>query len=153
MIEFATPIPSPKMPKPTSPLAKLGLAYERKVVRALRESAPAGIFIEPNPWYEYSDEAGTHVCSPDILIIDEGEGYGIVAEVKLNWTPLAIQKLSELYCPIMNYFSQTSGIAFKPLVITKNLTPESPRPQPRLTWAFNANVPLFHWPGLGSVLW
>jgi len=153
MIEFATPIPSQKLPRPTSTLAKLGLAFERKFIRALRESTPRGIFVENNPWYSYVEDEVTRTCSPDFLIIDEIDGYGIVGEIKLNRTPLALQKLNDLYVPLLNSCSRKSGISFKPVVIVKNLTTDSPRPQPRLTWAFNAIEPLFHWPGLGTVLW
>src|SRR5215469_9962023 len=151
MIEFATEIPRRTLPKPTSNLAKLGLSYERKLVKALDESAPPGISIVHNPWLEYrrtGDELKT--CCPDIIIVDEAEGYAMVVEVKLNWTPLALQKLRDLYVPVLNHVGRKFNYKNKPLVIVKNLTPDSPRPQSRLTWAFNAETPLFHWSGLGS---
>lgn len=152
MIEFATQIPSQKLPRSSSSLAKLGLAYERKLLRALRESIPVGMHIYNNTWYKYVIDGEEKICSPDFEIVDLMNEYIIVGEIKLNWTPLAHQKLRELYCPVINICSPP-GIVSKPLVIVKNLTPESPRPQPRLTWAFNAEVPLFHWTGIGSVLW
>jgi hypothetical protein len=151
VIEYAKTIPPQPLPKPTNNLAKLGLRFERKFIKALVESAPANIYIISNPWFEYRLNDETHVCSPDFVICDETYGFGIVGEVKLNWTPLAAKKLADIYCPVLSYCS--NNIPFKPLVVVKSLTPESPRPQPRLTWAFNAIDPIFHWTGLGSVLW
>jgi hypothetical protein len=151
VIDFAQTIPPQKLPKPTNNLAKLGLRFERKFIKALAESAPGDVYIISNPWFEYRLDGATHVCSPDFVICDATYGFGIVGEVKLNWTPLAAKKLEDIYCPVLSLCS--NNIPFKPLVVVKALTPESPRPQPRLTWAFNAIDPIFHWTGLGSVLW
>lgn len=151
MIDYAKEIPAQKLPRPTLTVAKLGVAFEKKFIRALRDSAPKTVTITANPWFEYSIDGETRICSPDFVICDPEFGYGIVGEIKLNWTPLARQKLTELYCPVLSKCSL--NIPYKPLVVCKTLHPSSPRPQPRLTWAFNAKDPLFHWPGLGTVLW
>lgn len=151
MIEWATTIPDQKLPRPNNTLAKLGVRFERQFQKALRASAPSEVQLIFNPWFQYSVDGQTHFCSPDFVICDTVYGYGIVGEVKLNWTPLARQKLTDLYCPVLSLCSM--NVPYKPLVVCKTLTPEAPRPQPRLTWAFNAVDPLFHWTGLGSVLW
>lgn len=127
--------------------AKLGLAYERKFIKTLKESPgrPPSVGIEHNPWMSYRDASGTtQFCCPDGLIIDSKFEFILVLEIKLTWTPEATVKLQELYCPVV---ARALGVPAKGLVICRNLLPDSPRPQSSLTFAAMSATPLYQWLG------
>ena len=95
-----------------------GKAYERKVLRALVEKYP----LIPNPWFEFQDENGGGMASPDGVIALQDAT--IVVEVKLSWTFEAHQQLSQLYFPLLEKFTQNPT---KGIVICKNLRPQVPK--------------------------
>lgn len=142
------------LPKAAGIPARTGVAFERKFIRALTSSSglPKGLVIEHGPWFEYrqSNDPEPHVCSPDFLINDTDFGYTIVGEIKLTWVPEAFLKLKNLYCPVV---AQALGGPTRPLVIVRNLAPDSPRPQPSLSFAFTAIDPLYQWLGHEPLCW
>jgi hypothetical protein len=138
-------IPNLPTPRPPSPAARLGLTYERKFWRAISRDFP---MAEHNPAFRYfAPDGSSHCCVPDILLPFDSEI--IVFEIKLSWTPLAIQKLRELYCPAVE---SALGLRTHPIVVVKNLRPESPRPQSTIARAVLARDPLLHWIGKGPIL-
>jgi len=149
--EFCTAL---VLPVATTPLAKRGVAYEKKWGKALLKSCPPYAKIQISPWFRYDVKEGfttnSGVCCPDFLI--ETPSWFAVGEVKLFWTPLAQRKLNDLYIPVVNA-ALKGKYEIRGLVVCKTLTPESPKPTSFLAKATEADDPLFHWTGDGPVLW
>lgn len=153
MILKATQIPPVKFPKrPQSRAAKYGLSFQRKFTQALKATAPSGISVQPNLWFNYVDQTGSSlICSPDIVLVDREEGFAAVVEVKTTYTPLALQKLRELYCPVV---SKALSLPTRPIVAVKNLVPGCPPPRLTITSTIaTQGEPLFQWIGRGPVQW
>jgi hypothetical protein len=138
------------VPVPSSPAAKLGLTYERKIGRELVMHVNRGNFVklEHNPWFTFYDSFGIGNCCPDFLLW--GTSGIVVIEVKLTWVAEALDKLHELYCPVV---SVALGIATRPLVICRSLTSETPKPQLTLRQATTGNGNLLLWPSNGHITW
>jgi hypothetical protein len=127
----------------------VGLLYERKAVKMLKSILPKSMSLEHNPWFYYTASEGTSgACCPDILIHDNDFDYIIVIEIKNTWVPGAIEKLRALYCPVV---AKALERPTKPLVLVKNLTPDSPHPQPTLSFGLIATNPLIQWLGRGTI--
>lgn len=127
----------------------VGLLYERKAVKMLRAVLPRSMKLEHNSWFYYTASEGVQsACCPDVLIHDDDFGYTIVVEIKNTWVPGAILKLKALYCPVV---SRALGRPTKPIVLVKNLTPDSPRPQPTLSFGLLSAEPLIQWLGRGTI--
>jgi hypothetical protein len=127
----------------------VGLLYERKAVKMLKDTLPKSMKLEHGPWFYYEASEGFHgACQPDALIHDDDFGYTIVVEVKNTWVPNALTKLNTLYCPVVE---RALGRPTKPLILVKNLTPDSPRPQPTISFALVSAQPLIQWLGRGAV--
>lgn len=140
------------VPRPASPVARLGLGFEKKFAKALSRVVPSDFHIERNPWFDYVDESGSRSrCCPDLVIWALDKSLCIVVEVKLNWTPAAKTKLDETYCPVLRLSSQF--VSVRPLVACKTLSPASPRPQSSFLEAVFSRDPLLLWTGLGPILW
>lgn len=152
MILSATRTAPRSLPRPANAAARSGLVFERKFAAALADSLPPPINLERNPWFEYRDSKvqGLLCCCPDILLFDEECGFYIVIEVKQTWTALALEKLNNVYCPVLR---RALDAPIKPLVAVKNLTPQAPRPQSTVTFALLSNQPLIQWLGRGGVSW
>ena len=116
--------------------AKFGLRFENSLGRALEQLKS----VEHNPWFEFRDASGFRCCSPDFLI-DDGDCL-IVVECKYTYTPLALQKLKALYIPVI---SLALNKCAHPLVIVRNLTPDSPFPHFNIGDAICHNSPLYQW--------
>jgi len=143
-IYFAKRIDPRPMPKPQTLQQKLGIRYEKKVVRAL--GATKGISLEHNPWYEYlTVEGSTGWCIPDALI--QVNDLNIVLEIKLTYTPEALEKLRNLYCPVV---SLALGEAALPLVIIRNALPGI-KACLDLTEALYCPDPICQWLGRGPL--
>lgn len=153
MILTAKQIPPIRFPKrPQSRAQKFGLSYQRKFTAALRSSTPKGIEILPTPWFSYADQttAGL-ICSPDVILVDREEGFGVVIEIKTTYTPLALQKLRDLYCPVV---TKALRLPTRPVVVVKNLLPGCPPPKLTLISAIaTQGDPLFQWIGQGPIQW
>lgn len=108
--------------------------------------------LENNLWFYYkaqtSDGAISSACSTDALIFDFEFDYVIVVEIKNTWTPLAMEKLVELYCPVI---LRVFGKPVKPLVLVRNLIPGAPLPKLSLSAALISAVPLLQWSGTGNI--
>lgn len=156
MILKAARITPPKFPRQTrTPAQRAGLAYQRKFTTEFRKSTPKSIEIQSVPWFSYLDVQaanGQHwlICSPDLLAIDTENKFVIVIEVKTTYTPLAFQKLRDVYCPVV---SRALELPCKPLVVCKNLIASCPRPAPTISFALLSREPLFHWIGQGPTQW
>jgi hypothetical protein len=87
--------------------------------------------------------------SLDSISLTPSQFYFIICiEVKLTWTEIAFEKLQNLYLPVIQkaFFSPVL-----PLVIVKNLRPNSPKPQSILSHALTLDSPLLHYLGVGSI--
>jgi hypothetical protein len=151
----ASQIRAPKFPRQKLTTAqRAGLVYQRKVTSALHTLAPKHIDIKPTPWFSYCDathgENNWAICSPDILLIDQQFEYIIVIEIKLTFTPLAFQKLHDLYCPVV---AKALIWPTRPLVICKNLGLSDPLPKLTLLSALGSKEPLITWLGQGPIQW
>lgn len=152
MILSAKQIDPKTLPRPQTTVAKNGLGFQRKFTRQFAQSAPEGFVAVPEPWFEYVDNRSPQplICCPDLIARDLDFGFWLVIEVKQTWTPLALQKLRDVYCPVV---AKAFGKPAKPLVVCRRLTTDSPRPQPTVTFALVADNPLIHWTGQGPILW
>lgn len=127
----------------------VGLLYERSAVKMLKSVLPKTMKLEHGPWFYYTaSEGASGACQPDVLIHDDDFGFTIVVEIKNTWVPGAILKLNSLYCPVV---SRALSRPTKPIVLVKNLTPDSPRPQSSLTFSLLSPSPLLQWLGRGTI--
>jgi hypothetical protein len=139
-------------PKGSNSFASAGLTYERRVLRELNFYVLRGYFTEvrKNPWFEFTDTEGSALCSPDGIIFYNDRL--IVVEIKLNWTPVAAAKLTELYIPVVTR-------AFTPeqpvigLVICRNMVPGAPKPKTPLSKALTVSNSVLNWPSNGHIPW
>jgi hypothetical protein len=127
----------------------VGLLYQRKAFKMLKAALPKSMSLEHEPWFYYTDSSGAYgACSPDVLIHDNEFEYTIVVEIKNTWVSTALPKLKMLYCPVVE---KALGKPTKPIVLVKNLTPDSPKPQSRLSFALVSSDPLLQWLGRGNI--
>lgn len=136
--------------KGSSPAAKLGLRYERRVLRELTQLCNRGYFLdlEHTPWFSFEDKYGPGTCSPDFLMfLDKGI---VIIETKLTWVPNALSKLEELYCPVV---SCAFNAPVRPLVICRSVTPQAPQPKLTLREAILADSQLMLYAMNGPMLW
>jgi hypothetical protein len=126
----------------------IGLKYERATIAMLRKVLPKVMKLENNPWFYYNSDFGSGACSTDAIIFDNKLGFIIVVEIKNTYTPLAMQKLIDLYCPVVRAVFDKP---VKPLVLVKNLVPGSPFPKLSLSAALDSEVPLLQWIGTGTI--
>lgn len=145
-----------QMPRVKTEAQKAGLAYERKVITSLADSfvlLGQSFDLCHNPWFEYAGTFGSALCVPDGLIsMQTGEYKEIVfvLEVKLTYTPEAIEKLLDTYCPVV---AKAFGLPATPVVICKNLIPGAPKALPTFfgaveAWRMGATeFPLVQWLG------
>lgn len=149
------------MPKGrNTPAQSAGLAYERKVISALADAfvtTGLGFDLSHNPWFEYELATGKNWCIPDAMLSLQGGEYEniiFVIEIKLTYTPEAIEKLNRTYCPVVE---KAFGYRTVPVVICKNLVPGAPRAMPTFFGAIDrAQVmpypfPLVQWLGNGRL--
>lgn len=138
---------------------KAGLAYERKVVKEF--SKLDGILsIEHNPWFGFADGSGGGLASPDLLAFHKS-GILYVVEVKLTWTTEAVSQLIDFYIPILGLLGNQHEFCkpnqcctgLIPLIITKNLTKDSPPAELKISSATQRAPSLLHWFGNGGLQW
>lgn len=144
------------MPKVKGQAQMAGLAYERKVVGSLVDSlivSDLGFDVAHNPWFHYTGTYGSGYCVPDAIVsVQSGEYKDMIfaLEVKLTYTEDAIEKLIDLYCPVI---AKAFDKPVVPVVICKNLVPGAPRALPTFFGAVEAakmgafSFPLIHWLG------
>lgn len=141
-------IPNPGLKgRPNSPFARQGVNYEKTLVKCLKK---AQLNIEHNPWFAYTTSEGSKVCCPDILI--PFSDLIVVVECKLTFKYEAVEKLKELYVPVIKLaLLQQSGIEFNllPLVIARNLIPNCPQP----TFSFHEALMQSKTNGCGLLQW
>ena len=97
-----------------------GVRYEAKALDALSQWAlaltkSAGL---RKPWYRFRDEAGTHLCSPDLVLFVGKQIW--VFEVKVSHTERAWWQLFRLYLPAVEFAYARSARAIE---ITKSFDP------------------------------
>lgn len=141
-----------------SPAARAGLAFQRKVGRALRACAnDIDAILESEPWFTFRDANGDGCCAPD-FILTLPDSDAIVIEVKLKYVLGAEVKLKQLYLPVVAKARNLPVACVKPLVITKILTPDclnlgvecvgdAALSSPSL------RAPVLQWLGQGRILW
>ena len=104
--------------------------------------------VEHNPWFEYTDEFGSGICSPD-YIIQVGNGV-IIVEVKLTWVSIAKQKLELLYAPVV---MQALDCPVSCLIVVKKLTPEVSEYSTTVKDALESESKVLYWPKIGQIRW
>ena len=136
--------------KPNSLAKQQGLRYEKNVKSQLEALQERKIFgqIEHNPWFEFTDDFGSNICSPD-FIVHTSNGV-IVVEVKLTWVPVALEKLDLLYGLVV---AQALQCDVAPLVICKNLAPGVGDYATTLKAALYTKSKVLHWPKIGNIQW
>lgn len=135
----------------SSPAAKLGLAYEKRVGKELLRFLDKDGFskIEHGSWFRFYDTLGTGHCSPDFIMWFNNKA--VVVEVKHTWVAEAKAKLDDLYLPIVS--CAHNGAPTLPLVIVKNMTRSAPSASLTLFDALFSETKLLHWPNIGRMLW
>jgi len=79
-----------------------GLAYEKKILRALQVFFGEHALVIERPWIEFQDAAGWGICQPDALIIPNNEAeHAVIIEIKLTHKAGAEGKLREFYGPLI----------------------------------------------------
>lgn len=142
-------------PRGSNVASAAGLAYERKVVAALaRTFADVGFDLSHNPWFEFEGKFGTGVCCPDILVAPQTgpfAGRNFCIEVKLTYVDSAIEKLRDVYCPVV---AMAIGEPVMPVVICKNMTAGAPKAYHTFRDAVEtlSNFPLIHWLGVRPLM-
>jgi hypothetical protein len=137
--------------RPQGLAAREGLRFERKVFSELRKALPdKGFLVERNPWFRYRKPDGTeHFCSPDILVTVREDGYIAIVEVKLSWVPNVLDKVRNLYCPVVQ---RALDVPTKGLVIVKNSGPGAPQANSRFMFALMSANPFLVWRGDGPIV-
>lgn len=127
-------------------LRAAGKAFERKALGELERSFP----VVKNPWFEFSDQNGGGMASPDgvIKLLEKV----LVVECKLTWTYDAHSQLQQLYFPILEKFFD---LPCKGIVVCKNLARGVPKKL--IKESFNAAaladepVNVVQWLGVGKL--
>ena len=142
-----------------NPYARAGLAFERKVGKALASLATcAGASLEKNPWFTFRDASGDGACSPD-AILNFLPKYVIVIEIKLKYVLGAEAKLKGLYVPVVARTLDLPISHVFPLIVTKVLTPDARgltiEYVSDASLSHNFRAPVLHWLGKDSnpILW
>jgi hypothetical protein len=105
-----------------------------------------GFDLEHNPWFA---AASGEVFVPDILIYELCLQRVIVVEVKLTYTPGALEKLNSLYCPIVGL---VTGLKPRPMVITKTLRADGAEVAPKAFYqTLDSPLPVYQWLGHGPI--
>lgn len=138
------------LPPPSSAAAKLGLQFERRVLRELAQHKNAGRItkLEHNPWFAFADMAGLGLCCPDFLVQTD-RGLTIV-EVKLTWVEEAERKLRLLYAPVV---AMIFGTKPSTLVLCRRLADGAPQADVALGAALAKPSALLLWPSNGRIPW
>jgi len=146
-LAYAKRIDPQHMPKSKLAPHVLGLRYERRLVKALKSR---GFDLDHNPWYEYRNgrEAKASTCCPDIVLYDLAKNLALVIEVKLTLVPEALQKLHDLYLPVVQL---ATGFKVSPLVVFRNTSLKLPA-HSSFYQASQASPPYFQWLGNPKVL-
>lgn len=102
-------------PKRMKRVARLGLAYEKKVEKEL---ARRGLDFARGPWIEFADRNGRGFAQPDFVIYSRSDLW-IVLEAKLSQTPAAFEQLFKLYLPLLR--KMHPEVELIPAQVCKNL--------------------------------
>jgi hypothetical protein len=147
--------------KGRTPKQREGLAYERKFVSALSDaliSAGTSFDLAHNPWFVFEGKMGRAYCVPDLILsIHDGpyKDRTFVIEVKLTYTAEAIEKLENIYCPVVAHALNESAI---PVVVCKHGAKIMPhRAWPTFYGAVQSSelepypFPIFQWLGAAKL--
>lgn len=135
-------IPAPRRQRGTR---ALGLAYERKLARALPNCLH-------NPWFLYEDAAGRGYCCVDVLA--SWRGAPVVLECKLTNVPEALTQLRELYLPVVSLAFRAPA---RGVIVVKHATHVRSAGLPLCTSLEEAlelppePIPALHWLGSGPL--
>lgn len=103
--------------KGSNSAATRGIAYHRKVFKALEANPIPGMELMVEPWFQKVDK--NRFCQPDSLFIDHAARTALVIEVKMNWKDGRDEKLHELYLPVVRNAFDLDIVW--PLLITQNI--------------------------------
>jgi hypothetical protein len=142
--------PSPfGTPRGITPSQKAGLAYQRKVGKALGEIFE---YCHESLWFEFQDKNGFGICQPDVVI--ETDGVVWIAEIKLSWCKEAATQLSDLYIPVVE---RALKVPCRGLIVCKTLRRTTPKShvveglERALAREDILSIPILHWLGKGPL--
>jgi hypothetical protein len=147
--------PPRQMPKAANVHARRGLAYQKKVTKAMEEVCKvANGKLEVEPWFRFQDLNGPGQCVPDLLL--HVQNITLIIEVKLTFVQDAMTKLAGLYIPvIMDATKKTLG-QVRPLIICKNITPLTTNLIDNVhsaVYNYQPSIPVLQWLGKGKIPW
>ena len=151
MILQAHPIPPRHLPRGGHTTAQLkGLRYQRALTKAFKRSLSEDVTIIPEPWYQYTRKTSRghiecNICAPDFVLTKDLTA--IVIEVKLTFVYGAIEKLLDLYVPVITA-AYPNLQRIMPLVVTHTITPSAPPTITRISQALDTKrqtVPVLQW--------
>src|SRR6266699_2435083 len=119
-LQWSEPTSSGTLPKPRSIAAKNGIAYQKKVGRALTSAAiKINSTLLSDPWFRFYDDNGRGQIVPDFIL--EMSDLNLIIEVKYTFTQEGVNKLQYLYMPVVK--AALSKFRVRPLLICRNLIP------------------------------
>lgn len=102
---------------------KLGIRYERKVLRALQ--AEWGEAFLASPWFKYEDASGLHWCQPDGVL--KREKSATIFEVKARFSSDGWYQLRKLYAPVVKKAFLLERVNF--VLVCRSFDPSTPFPE------------------------
>lgn len=109
--------PSFANPRPSSPAAKRGIRYERKVHDRFLQTY--GLDYIPSQWFSYGLCGQTKYCQVDGILLAEAKGLLVLVEVKYNHTADAYWQLENLYLPVLRTWLHRSPLAIATVEVVK----------------------------------
>lgn len=132
-----------RIPKPpgrgSSAAARAGLAYQRRVTKALE---PLGPSLMANPWISFLDAHGPGMAQPDLLLVGAGLVAPTLIEIKLTYTELAVAQLDLLYVPLVAHLFGVSQSQIRRIILCKHLTAAAFAPKAAQECCLEDGVPL-----------
>ena len=125
--------------------ARIGIRYEKKAIKELRNLFPR-VRFEPGPWFRFTDQEGSGYCQPDFIFFTSV--WIILGEIKYTYTAEALNKIKMLYGPVVSYLFHLPII---PIIIVHTLRPDAPKPHYKFEDALRSDGHLLHWLGQGHI--
>lgn len=100
---------------------RAGLRYQRHIEKWVVESRWRGR-IDLSPWFSFTDRGGLHFCQPDLVLW--GDGFRVVAEIKLHFHSDVWWQLNSLYLPVLR--CEAPSVPLRTLCICRSFDPALP---------------------------
>ncbi len=116
-----------------SPAQRAGLAFQRKLSRALPFAEAA---VRPSAWLAFRDRHGAGLAQPDVFVQPLPDGSVLLLEAKLKLSPIAVaealRQVEGLYLPLLAALFPAA--AQRAVVVGRYLGQESAVPLAELGW-------------------